>query len=59
MTLIWWEGIQKSGKIPSSWLKFKAALRKQFSPLAYRQKSIMEWKYLRQGKGESEKDFIE
>jgi hypothetical protein len=62
--LIWWEGklqegIQKSGKILSSWSEFKAALRKQFYPLAYRQKEIMEWKYLRQGKGQSVQDFTE
>jgi len=36
------EGIQKSGKILSSWSEFKAALRKHFYPLAYRKKEIME-----------------
>jgi len=34
-TLIWWEGIQKSGNILSSWLEFKFELRKQFYPLEY------------------------
>jgi hypothetical protein len=47
-TLIWWEsklqkGVQKNGKILSSWLEFTSALKKQFYPLGYTQKEIMEW----------------
>jgi hypothetical protein len=63
-TLIWWEGklqegIQKSSNILFSWSKFIDSLSKQFYPLAYRQKEIMEWKYLRQGKGQSVQGFTE
>ena len=57
-TLIWWEGklqehIQKSRNILSSWSEFKVGLRKQFYPLAYQRKAIMEWQYQIQGKGQS------
>jgi hypothetical protein len=56
--LIWWEnkiqkGVQKNGKILSSWFEFTSALKKQFYPLGYIQKAIMEWQNLRQRKGKS------
>jgi hypothetical protein len=55
-TLIWWESKTKvdlvqHGTIISSWDEFTVAIRKQFYPLAYVQKTIMEWKHLIQGKG--------
>jgi hypothetical protein len=61
-TEVWWEGklqehIQNNDKILFSWSEFKVALRKQFYPLEYRQKTIMEWKYPSQGKGQSVQDF--
>jgi hypothetical protein len=62
--LIWWEsklqeGVQKNGKILSSWSEFTSALKKQFYPLGYTQKAIMEWQNLRQGKGKSVQSFTE
>lgn len=57
-TLIWWEvktqeDLKKSGKIISYWNDFIATLRRQFYPLAYMKKAIMDWKIFRQDKGQS------
>jgi hypothetical protein len=45
-TLVWWEselhGKIKCGKILSSWLEFKSAIRKKFYPLGYLHKAMME-----------------
>ena len=53
--LIWWERkLQSSknvGNLFYSWTKFISALKEQFNPLGYKQKTLMNWKYLRQGKG--------
>jgi hypothetical protein len=55
-TLIWWEikirDRSKCGKLLSSWSEFKSAIRKQFYPLGYLHKAMMEWKSLRQSKGQ-------
>lgn len=45
------EDFNKSGKIISYWNDFIATLRRQFYPLAYMQKEIMDWKNFRQVKG--------
>jgi hypothetical protein len=63
-TLVWWErklqkGCKHNGKLLSSCYEFTSALKKQFYPLDYVQKSMMEWKNLRQGKGQSVQSFIE
>jgi len=55
-TLVWWESktqeeIKKHGKISISYNDFIAAVKKQFYPLAYMQKSIMNWHNFRQLKG--------
>ena len=47
-TLIWWESKtqddeKKHGKILTSWNDFIVAIRKQFYPLAYMRKVIMDW----------------
>jgi hypothetical protein len=47
-TLIWWESktqeeMKKHGKIFLSWNDFIIAIKKQFYPLAYKQKETMEW----------------
>jgi hypothetical protein len=47
-TLIWWESktqeeIKKNGEILLSWNDFIIAIKKQFYPLAYKQKATMEW----------------
>jgi hypothetical protein len=56
--MIWWEsklqeGVQKNGKILSSLYEFTYALKKQFYPLGYTHKTIMERKKLRKGNGQS------
>ena len=43
------------GNLLSSW----SALRKQFYPLGYVQKAMMDWKSFRQGKGQSVQNFTE
>jgi hypothetical protein len=52
--LVWWErklrDRSKCGNIISSWLEFKSAIRKQFYPLGYLHKAMMEWQTLRQSK---------
>ena len=53
-TLVWWESkLQSSknvGKLFSSWSDFTSALKEHFYPLGYKQKALMNWQYLRQGK---------
>jgi len=51
-TLVWWESknqeeIKKHGKISISWNDFIATIKRKFYPLAYMQKSIMNWKNFR------------
>jgi hypothetical protein len=45
--LIWWEiniqDISRCGNIISSWSEFKSVIRKQFYPLGYLHKEMMEW----------------
>lgn len=64
VALIWWEAntqedIKKSGKIISSWNDFVATLRRQFYPLAYMHKAIMDWKKFRQEKGMSFQSYTQ
>jgi hypothetical protein len=63
-TLIWWESrtqedLLRSGKIISSWYEFIVALKKQFYPLGYMQQAIMDWKNLRQAKGQSIQSYTQ
>jgi len=62
-TLVWWESklwdISKCGKLLSSWSEFKSAIRKQFYPLGYLHKEMMEWKTLRQSKSQTLQSFTE
>jgi hypothetical protein len=59
--LVWWErklqDISKCGNLISSWSKFKSTIRKQFYPLGYLHKVMMEWKTLRQSKGQTVQSF--
>jgi hypothetical protein len=61
ITLVWWErklhDISKCGNLLSLWLKFKSAMRKQFYPLGYLHKAMMEWKTLRKIKGQTVQSF--
>jgi hypothetical protein len=64
VTLIWWESktqedMKKHGKVLSSWNDFIVALKRQFYPLAYMQKSIMNWKNFRQAKGKSVQSYTQ
>jgi hypothetical protein len=63
-TLIWWKskmqhGIQQVGKIFPSWHDFISALRKQFHPLGYKEKDLIEWKSLKLRKGKSVDEYID
>jgi hypothetical protein len=61
--LVWWErklrDISKCGNLLSLWLEFKSVIRKQFDPLGYLHKTMMEWKNLRQSKGQTVQSFTE
>jgi hypothetical protein len=63
-SLIWWESktqedMKKHGKILISWNDFIVAIKKQFYPLAYKQKATMEWQNFRQDKGKSVQSFTQ
>jgi hypothetical protein len=63
-TLIWWkrktkDDLNKNGKTISSWNDFITALKKQFYPLAYMQQEMMNWKSLRQAKGQSVQEYTQ
>jgi hypothetical protein len=62
--LIWWESktqedMKKHGKILISWNDFIVAIKKQFYPLAYKQKATMERQNFRQAKGQSVQIFTQ
>ena len=55
-TLIWWESktqeeMKKNGNFFLSWNDFIIEIKKQFYPLAYKQKETMEWQNFRQARG--------
>lgn len=63
-TLIWWESrtrddLKKNGKTISSWNDFVIALKQQFYPLAYMPQEMMNWKCLRQSKGQSVQEYTQ
>jgi hypothetical protein len=62
-TLVWWErklqDRSKCGNLLSSWSEFKSVIRKQFYPLGYLHKAMMEWKTLRKSKGQTVQSFTE
>jgi len=43
----------------STWYEFVVSLKKQFYPLGYMQQAIMDWKNLRQNKGQKVKDYTQ
>jgi hypothetical protein len=62
--LIGWEAktqedMKKHGKVLSSWNDFIVALKRQFYPLAYMQKAIMDWKIFKQDKGKSVQSYTQ
>jgi hypothetical protein len=58
---VWWErklrDKSKCGKILSSWSEFKSSTRKEFYPLGYLHKAMMEWQSLRQSKRQTVQSF--
>ena len=51
--------MKKHGKVLSSWNDFVVAIRRQFYPLAYMQKAIMNWKNFRQAKGQNVQSYTQ
>jgi hypothetical protein len=51
--------MKKHGKILSSWNDFIVAIKKQFYPLAYMHKAIMDWQNYRQAKGKNVQTFTQ
>jgi hypothetical protein len=63
-TLIWWQsklqkGTQNVGNVFPSWKDFISALRKQFYPLGYKEKAIIEWKSLKLRKGQTVQEYTD
>jgi hypothetical protein len=62
--LIWWQsklqkGTQDVGKVFPSWKIFISALRKQFYPLGYKEKALIEWQSLKLRKGQSVQEYTD
>ena len=47
------------GNLLSSWPSFISTLKEQFCPLGYKQKYLMDWQYLKQGRGQDVQSFTE
>jgi hypothetical protein len=63
-TLIWWQsklqnGMQQVGKVFPSWKSFISTLRKQFYPLGYKEKALIEWKSLKLRKGQTVQEYTD
>jgi hypothetical protein len=63
-TLIWWQsklqnGTQQVGNVFPSWKVFVSALRKQFYPLGYKEKTLIEWKGLKLRKGQIVQEYTD
>ena len=63
-SLIWWQsklqkGTQQVGNVFPSWKSFILALRKQFYPLGYKEKTLIEWQYLKLRKGKTVQEYTD
>jgi hypothetical protein len=63
-TLIWWQsklqnGRQQVGNVFPSWKDFVFALRKQFYPLGYKEKALIEWQSLKLRKGQAVQEYTD
>jgi hypothetical protein len=63
-SLIQWQskmqhGTRQVGNIFPSWHDFISALRKQFYPLGYKEKDLIEWKSLKLRKGQSVQEYTD
>jgi hypothetical protein len=50
-------GTQQVGNVFPSWQDFVFALRKQFYPLGYKEKALIEWKGLKLRKGQMVQEY--
>lgn len=62
VALIWWESkteedMKKHSNVLSSWNDFFVSLRRQFCPLAYMKKAIIDWKKFRKLKFQSVQSY--
>jgi hypothetical protein len=62
--LIWWQsklqkGTQNVGNVFPSWKDFISALRKQFYPLGYKEKAMIEWQSLKLRKGQTVQEYTD
>jgi hypothetical protein len=62
--LIWWQRklknrTQQVGNVFSSWKNFIYALRKQFYPLGYKEKTLIEWQSLKLRKGQTMQEYTD
>ena len=53
------EDLFRKGKIISSWYEFTVVLKKWIYPLGYIQQAMMDWKNLRQGKGQNVQEYTQ
>ena len=63
-TLIWWQsklqnGTKQVGNVFPSWKSFVFALRKQFYPLGYKEKALIEWQGLKLRKGQMMQEYTD
>jgi hypothetical protein len=63
-TLIWWQsklqkGTQHVGNVFPSWKSFISALRKQFYPLGYKEKALIECQSLKLRKGQTVQEYTD
>jgi hypothetical protein len=63
-TLIWWQsklqnGTQQVGNVFPSWPVFIFSFRKQFYPLGYKDKALIEWKALTLKKGQIVQEYTD
>ena len=61
-TLIWWQSKlqnvrQQVGNVFPSWKDFVFSLRKQFYPLGYKDKDLIEWKSLKLRKRQTVQEY--
>ena len=62
--LIWWQsklqnGMQQVGNVFPSWKSFISSLRKQFYPLGYKEKTLIEWQSLKLRKGQIVQEYTD
>jgi hypothetical protein len=63
-SLIWWQRklqnvMQQVGNVFPSWQSFISVIRKQFCPLGYKEKALIEWQALKLRKVQTVKDYTD